>query len=336
MKPNKWFYPFVSVLLMFQLAACSTTDNNRIQPQDEIVLVSSTSGFGGTGRTQQVAMSTEAVGHTMQLDSGYGGTGHTSSGFGGTGVIGTIEKFGSIWVNGIEIGLGEKTQIDSNIPGHMSGLKASDLRIGQQVWLETHPDQEKTTTANIHIYYPLAGKIETLKMHTMATEIMINGQRVYIDEGTRLANDLQLKVGEYVRVSGLPVYQQGSSQRENAWQATLVEPQNGQVSWVKTQPDVVFSEKVERVVMQDNWLVAYKAGEFVHVPKGLSSQPKVKMIPSENGGVQLTPGKEPGVRTLMKPVSPVNRSVIRPINSISNVRSLSTPLPAHSAPSQRK
>ncbi|MDG6773440.1 DUF5666 domain-containing protein [Thiomicrorhabdus sp. ZW0627] len=331
MNPGRWFYSLVGLFLALLLAGCSTSDNVKSNPMGEIVLISSNSGFGGTGRTQQVASVSEvdAVGHSMNLDSGFGGTGRTSSGFGGTGIIGTIEKFGSIWVNGVEIGLGQKTKIHSNIPGAVSGLKASDLRIGQQVWLETNLDQDKTTTANIHIYYPLAGKIETMTAKPMATEVMINGQRVYIDEGTRLAKNLQLKVGEFVRVSGLPVFRQGTGERENAWQATLIEPQEGNVSWLKKQPDVQFSEKVQRIVMQDNWMTAYKAGELVHVPAGLSSQPKVKMIGPKNVDGQLVPGNEAGTQAMIGTISRDERSSVRPLPSISNMRTAS---PLHALP----
>ncbi|MDG6777538.1 DUF5666 domain-containing protein [Thiomicrorhabdus sp. zzn3] len=238
------------------------------------------SGFGGTGKTgEPIQLATlDAVRHSMELDSGFGGTGHTSKGFGGTGIIGTIDQFGSIWVNGIEVGLGQKTQIFSNLPERRDGLPASALRLGQQVWLETHLDNDKTTTAAIHIYYPLAGKIEALTSLDMATEILVNGQRVYIDQATHLDSTLKLKVGEYVRISGLPVYQQGTNQRENAWQATLVEPQAEAVSWLKAVPDVSFSDQVNRVVMQENWLRAYRAGELVNLKQGLSTQPKIKML----------------------------------------------------------
>lgn len=284
MKPLMWIAKLLVLALFVQMSACTTSGSGKQETssEDRIVLLSSSSGFGGTGRTQpeqQVAMvePDSSIGHTMQLDSGFGGTGRTSKGFGGTGVIGTIEQFGSIWVNGIEIGLGQKTRIHSNVPDQSKELQASDLRIGQQVWLETHPDPDKTTTADIHIYYPLAGKIEAMQTQDMATEIQVNGQRVYVDESTRLANNLQLKVGEFVRISGLPVYRHDSQERENAWRATLVEPEVSGKTWLKTHPDVVFSDQVNRVAMQGNWLKAYHAGEFTQIPPGLSSQPKIKL-----------------------------------------------------------
>lgn len=282
MNSLKWLLQGLLFLAFTSLAACSSNDHVKQGSTDlqPIYSEQASSGFGGTGKSEENVRlaALDAGHHSMDLDSGFGGTGHTSKGFGGTGIIGTIDQFGSIWVNGIEVGLGQKTQIFSNLPEQRDGLSASALRVGQQVWLETHLDNDKTTTAAIHIYYPLAGKVEAVKSLDMATEILVNGQRVYIDQASHLDSALKLKVGEYVRISGLPVYQQGSNQRENAWQATLVEPQSEAVSWLQAVPDVNFSDQVNRVVMQENWLTAYRAGELVNLKKGLSTQPKIKML----------------------------------------------------------
>ncbi|HHS99942.1 MAG TPA: hypothetical protein ENK73_03710, partial [Thiomicrospira sp.] len=218
---SSWASKAIIALILFQLTACSSTQTKpvmTVETQPEVKEVAaSTSGFGGTGRTLDkpievaVLINPADQRHSDDLDSGFGGTGHTSKGFGGTGVIGTIEQFGSIWVNGIEIGLGQKTKISSNLPNVSESLTVRDLRIGQQVWLETNPNQDKTTTAEIHIYYPLGGQIDEVKSIGMATEILVNGQRVYISSETRMNDKLQLKVGEFVRISGMPVYAEASS-----------------------------------------------------------------------------------------------------------------------------
>lgn len=332
MKSWIWIAKLLLLTLFVQMSACTTSGSGKSEtsPEDRIVLLSSNSGFGGTGRTQpeqQVAMAEpdSSIGHSMQLDSGFGGTGRTSKGFGGTGVIGTIEQFGSIWVNGIEIGLGQKTRIHSNLPGKSAELQASDLRIGQQVWLETHLDSEKTTTADIHVYYPLAGQIEAIQTQDMATEIQVNGQRVYVDESTRLANNLNLKVGEFVRISGLPVYRHNSDERENAWQATLVESEKMGMTWLKTHPDVVFSDHVNRVVMQDNWLKAYHAGEFTQIPPGLSSQPKIKLEgPNKNQtGSVSSAGEDLSSQAFSKGQSPSSTGLTR--NGIDSLQRVTRP-----------
>jgi len=286
----------VAVLLTLQLFGCTTpkiqpvSPIEPVQPRVEtpvIETVAERSGFGGTGRTQEDAVSnTVAVNpanlrHSTILDEGFGGTGVTASGFGGTGIVGTIEQFGSIWVNGIEIGLGQKTEISSNLTGLSKTLKPNDLRIGQQVWLETRPNQEKTTTAAIHVYYPLAGKIDEITSKDMATEILVNGQRVYISSQTVMSEQINLYVGEYVRISGLPIFLEDGIQRSNAWQATLIEPNETKDTWFTRVPDVSFSDKVNRVIMHDSWSTAYQNGEFKAVSTGLSSQPKIKMVGEE-------------------------------------------------------
>jgi len=286
-----WASRFIAVLIVLQLTACSTTQTQpvtSIEKPPEVEVAASTSGFGGTGRTMdkpvEVAVLTNPADqrHSKDLDSGFGGTGHTSKGFGGTGVIGTLEQFGSIWVNGIEIGLGQKTKISSNLPNSLNTLTVGDLRIGQQVWLETHPDQDKTTTAEIHIYYPLAGQVDDVKTVGMATEILVNGQRVYISSTTTMSEKLQLKVGEFVRISGIPVYSENGSERSNTWQATLVEQHIEGETWYKTVPSIQFSHDVNRVMMHDSWLKSYHGGEFKDVPAGLSSKPKIQIQGQEN------------------------------------------------------
>lgn len=260
-------------------------------------------GFGGTGRVQtQIAKSAEQVNraklrHTNVLDNGFGGTGQTASGFGGTGFIGTVIEFGSIWVNGVEVGLGQKTKIVSNAGKNTESLNAEDLRIGQQVWFETQPSQEKTTTAEIHVFYLMSGTIEAIKTQDMATEIRVNGQRIYIGSQTVIPDSVELAVGESVRISGLPVYeklnpQQKTSyssadsqashwQRTNAWEATLIEANANKETWFNSVPNVNFSEKVNRVMMHPRWATSYQLGEFKHLKPGMATPPKIKVVGQE-------------------------------------------------------
>ncbi len=295
-----WLPYLMALLFVLQLAGCASSLNKpAVQVDDKLEskpVVASTSGFGGTGRSldeaQQIALNPADQRHSPQLDNGFGGTGHSSSGFGGTGIVGPIENFGSIWVNGIEVGVGQKTKIYSNLPGKIDNLTVADLRVGQQVWLETDASQEKTTTAQINVYYPLAGRIDQIQVQGMATELLVNGQRVYISSQTVMPAALKLNVGEYIRVSGLPVYAEHSKQRTNAWYATLVEPHAERETWYKSVPYIKFSDSVNRVVMHDNWQKAYQAGEFKQIPAGLSSQPKIKIM----GKSDSKPAAEPDVR----------------------------------------
>lgn len=283
-------------LLTLNLLGCSVlqTEADRstdLKPLPTSVSVAShiqtkASGFGGTGDTvdrQATVTELSSLRHPTILDSGFGGTGKTASGFGGTGMVGTLEQFGSIWVNGIEVGIGQKTRISSNLDrASTQVVTAKDLRVGQQVWLETRLDQDKTTTAEVHVFYPLAGKVEAVKVLGMTTEIVVNGQRVLICPQTVMPEDLTLKMGEWVRISGVPVYSRGSLKRNNAWQATLIEPSKQDVSWVESVPDITFSDRVNRVLMHSSWSSAYQAGEFKNIKQGLSAQPKIQVLGTGN------------------------------------------------------
>ena len=267
---------------------------------EELAEVDEGNGLGGTGRVStQFATSSEqdnraTLRHSTILDNGFGGTGQTASGFGGTGFIGTVSQFGSIWVNGVEVGLGQKTKIVRNVGKQVESLNVDDLRIGQQVWFETQLSQEKTTTAQIHVFYPIFGTIEAIKTQDMATEITVNGQRVYIGSQTVISDSVELVVGESVRISGLPVYEQLSPpqkipyssndsqashwKRTNAWEATLIEVNANKETGIMSVPSVKFSEKVTRVMMHPRWVTSYQLGEFTNLKPGMVSPPKIKVI----------------------------------------------------------
>lgn len=194
------------------------------------------SGFGGTG-------------HSAALDSGFGGTGRTSSGFGGTGVVGVITDFGSIWVNGIEVGLGQQTRVLSNVSKQV--LQVSDLYVGQQVWFETHPNQRATTTDTVHIFYPIAGKVLAIKPLKSKTLLVIGEHSVWVDDKTRFTMPDGVQVGDYVMVSGTPNL---SRTTPNSWTATLLTLNPGKITHYQSEPALHFSAKVKRLVLQTPWL----------------------------------------------------------------------------------
>ncbi len=209
-------------LLIFATALLLTSCQS--QSGQEVQNLAATSGFGGTGVIAE------------DPSSGFGGTGRASSGFGGTGVIGTITKFGSIWVNGIEIGYGDQTKITSD-------LKKNDvLKLGQQVILETMSREDKALTKAIHIYYPLAGKITAMTKNGL----VINGQyTVLITEKTKLDATIELKVGQFITLSG---YQTA----DQSWTATRLNNNEDKVEFYHPTPTRDFSKAVKRVIIESN------------------------------------------------------------------------------------
>ncbi|WP_155988734.1 DUF5666 domain-containing protein [Hydrogenovibrio marinus] len=186
-----------------------------------------TSVFGGTGKQ-------------LDPDSGFGGTGKSSSGFGGTGIIGTITKFGSVWINGIEIGYGNKTHISSNLK------KQDRLKLGQQVLLLTDPRNDKTITRQIEIFYPIAGKVTELS----SDEVVVSGKyKVQINKETLVDRDLKLSKNQYVAVSG---YQIAGKQ----WVATRLNTNDQQKTLYQPIPQFSNEGKVNR------WIIEAGSGQI--------------------------------------------------------------------------
>ncbi|HHS99712.1 MAG TPA: hypothetical protein ENK73_02540 [Thiomicrospira sp.] len=193
----------------------------QIQAEQQIA---ANAGFGGTGFI------------TEDPTNGFGGTGRASSGFGGTGVIGTITEFGSIWVNGIEIGYGDLSQISSDL------ITEDTLKLGQQVILETMPNDQKALTKQIHIYYPVAGQI------TSATKdrLVINYEHaVKFDDQTHIDEGLALKEGNYVAVNGYQTEQ-------GHWQATRLNVNSEQKTFYHPLPTKSFSDEIKKVVIESS------------------------------------------------------------------------------------
>lgn len=220
-KPTRWLG---ILLLSLSLTACQLPFSVKDTPKTEktAVKVAVNSGIGGTGKTDENS-------------SGFGGTGMIAkeSGFGGTGVIGTITEFGSIWVNGIEIEYPENVKVSSNL------LASDQLRIGQQVIVETVIDKTIPWTENIRVYYPLAGKIEKSK----DDHIVVDGKIVYLSKNTQIANGLELTVGNYVAVNGYP-------NLDKSWNATLLSHNPNKKHFYHEVPKANFSDNVKKLYIE--------------------------------------------------------------------------------------
>jgi len=196
---------------------------SAVQIQAEQPLASN-AGIGGTGFIAE-----EPIG-------GFGGTGRASSGFGGTGVIGTITEFGSIWVNGIEIGYGDLTGISSDLRNKDS------LKLGQQVILETMANDLKALTKQIHIYYPIAGKITSV----VQDRLIINYEHaVKFNSQTLVDESLQLKEGRFIAVNGYQTEQ-------GHWQATRLNHNEEQKTFYHPVPTKSFSNEITKVVIESS------------------------------------------------------------------------------------
>lgn len=191
----RWF----GLLLFVLLGSCASDQPTRTAMLDR--------GFGGTGLTVC------GPGALAGGDSGFGGTGHgTECGMGGTGVIGTITDFGSIWVNGLEIELSPDLKVDTNLGGQVK------LGIGHQVITTARADaQGRPVTAHVRVFYAVAGRISARNGNSLS----IAGQHITLDGETRGLRDA--REGDWVAVSALP-------QGEGRWLATRIDPNPSRAS----------------------------------------------------------------------------------------------------------
>ncbi len=165
--------------------------------------------------------------------TGFGGTGHKPSGFGGTGIVGTVTKFGSIWVNGVEVEYGHNTQVHSRLAAR------EKLKLGQQVVLETLPNAHKIETRRISVYYPVAGRITRVR----GNQITINNRYVVNTHRARRDRGVNLRVGEHVAINGF-------ANSRNTWTATRINRNDRHQSFYQPVPSVHFSGAVKQVLIE--------------------------------------------------------------------------------------
>ena len=127
-------------------------------------------------------------------DNGIGGTGlkPADNGIGGTGFIGTIRKFGSVWVNGERIAYPDNVRI--RIDGE--AVAPAAMRIGQVARLVAERRETGWTTNAIVIVSEVVGPISRIGHDSL--EVL--GQKVFAPNA-KMAHGLA--VGDRVAVSGL-------------------------------------------------------------------------------------------------------------------------------------
>lgn len=134
---------------------------------------------------------------------GIGGTGRSpdgEGGIGGTGVIGTITGFASICVNGLEVHYDNSVKVSEN--GNPATLRG--LAIGQLVVVEAGNSARGLEARQIAIVHALEGPITRPANANAKGQIEVMGAKV-TPLNAQIRDQLtQLKVGDWVQVSGHP------------------------------------------------------------------------------------------------------------------------------------
>jgi hypothetical protein len=131
--------------------------------------------------------------------SGIGGTGHKPSGdgrgIGGTGIIGTISAFGSIWVDGVEVHYSS----DQPVSIYDRSGTPSDLRVGQIVAVEAQEHSGRLVARSVEVRHAVSGPIDSID--NRAGTMTVLRQRVRLPHMDPLSESL--RPGDWVSVSGL-------------------------------------------------------------------------------------------------------------------------------------
>ena len=168
---------------------------------DSICNTDKKGGMGGIGGTGKADTTTNCASNTLAngFKGGIGGTGSQAAtdGIGGTGIIGVITDFGSIWVNGIRVQYNETT------PVHAFGKRVTSdqLALGQVVAVEATSSENSVQARQITVLNVVTGPVGEINLQQ--NQITILGQAVRVTPETHNVALRDLKIGSHVRISGL-------------------------------------------------------------------------------------------------------------------------------------
>lgn len=222
-------------LLYGLLIACSTQESHwrsvetsksgKIEYQGRLVARTPAvdNGLGGTGKAPFAKPENGLGGTGQQARNGLGGTGSPvdqqqsntpQNGLGGSGkqpgkatIVGSVTAFGSIWVNDRHILLPQHTRYFRD--GAQS--QRDDIRLGQVVAVLADESGKDYQAIEVHSVNNVIGPLKSVQnLANNKTELQILGQRVIVDNRTRLLDQHQqplavnqLVAGRWLAVSGL-------------------------------------------------------------------------------------------------------------------------------------
>jgi len=189
-------------------------------------------GIGGTGLIADIDDGEES--------GGLGGTGISQVGIGGTGIVGTITKFGSIWVNNAHI------HFDANTPVTIDYHAASqnDLRLGQVVAVLSDREEDDYQARSIDVVHEVIGAIDELAPAAEnQSHIYVLNQLIHVSDKTRLFNQISNKDIELADLISL-VGEMAESSSRVAVKVSGLRQRSGVVK--ASRLDVISSESLPR------------------------------------------------------------------------------------------
>ena len=274
-------YKTLAFLLITSLTACVSTQSNMTASSDEDQDI----GLGGTGMLAS-----------------------TGNGLGGTGIVGEITGFGSIFVNGIEI------EYDNKTPFTMNGEPATyqQLAIGDVVEVLTVNTQQHTDARVINVRHEVIGEVESVDAQTHS--FTVQGQTV-----TQANKSSKLPaVGDRVAVSGF---------RINATyiQATRISPAGNMQDLLRTHMALPFNKQTTRWLIQTQVKNRQLKVHFNNSEQ-LISVPQESVVPSKQSGIKILRILKSGAtqvtldRIINSAELPRGRSTEKPLRQPSNIQ----------------
>jgi len=199
-------YKIFAFLLITSLTACVSTPSNLAASSDEDQDI----GLGGTGMLAS-----------------------TGNGLGGTGIIGEITGFGSIFVNGIEI------EYDNKTPFTMNGKTVAyqSLAIGDVVEVLTTNGRQHTDARTINVRHEVIGEVDSVNPQTHS--FTVQGQTII----PASKNHPLPTMGDRLAVSGFRINSQEI-------QATRITPADNRPALLRTEASLPFSNQAARWLIQ--------------------------------------------------------------------------------------
>lgn len=199
-------YRIITLLLVISTAACVSSQSNVTAANDEDKDI----GLGGTGMLA-----------------------NTGNGLGGTGIIGEITGYGSIFVNGVEV------EYDNATAFTIDGKTAApqQLEIGDVVEILTTDARQHAEAQVINLRHEVIGRVESVEPETYS--FTVRGQTIVqaINKGK------QPEVGEIIAVSGFRLDQQTIL-------STRISSADVEQSMLRTSTRLPFSDKAQRWLIQ--------------------------------------------------------------------------------------
>ena len=233
-------YRIITLLLIISITACVSNQSEVIAANDEDKDI----GLGGTGMLADTGSGLTCVSNQSEVitandedkDIGLGGTGmlaNTGSGLGGTGIIGEITGFGSVFVNGIEV------EYDNDTTYTINGETAvpQQLEIGDVVEVLTVDAKQHTQAQVINLRHEIIGEVESVEAHTYS--FTINGQSIV----QSIAKSTLPEVGTTVAVAGFRI-------DEQTILSTRVTPAESGQTLLRTRTALPFNDKAQRWLVQ--------------------------------------------------------------------------------------